>query len=97
MDFSFSEEQILLRDSVRKLMERVATPEYVAQAGPRARLSCMNCSRPGPRPVFSVFHSRKILAARAAACSTLRWCRRRSARTSADSRHGLCRCGCSAG
>ena len=31
MDFSFSEEQILLRDSVRKLMERVATPEYVAR------------------------------------------------------------------
>ena len=31
MDFSFSEEQILLRDSVRKLMERVATPDYVAK------------------------------------------------------------------
>ena len=31
MDFSFTEEQILLRDSVRKLMERVATPEYVAR------------------------------------------------------------------
>ncbi len=31
MDFSFTEEQILLRDSVRKLMDRVATPEYVAK------------------------------------------------------------------
>jgi alkylation response protein AidB-like acyl-CoA dehydrogenase len=31
VDFSFSEEQILLRDSVRKLMERVATPNYVAR------------------------------------------------------------------
>lgn len=31
MDFSFSEEQTLLRDSVRKLMDRVATPEYVAK------------------------------------------------------------------
>mgnify|MGYP001807769773 FL=1 len=31
MDFSFTEEQILLRDSVRKLMDRVATPEYVAR------------------------------------------------------------------
>jgi alkylation response protein AidB-like acyl-CoA dehydrogenase len=29
MDFSLSEEQILLRDSVRKLMDRVATPDYV--------------------------------------------------------------------
>jgi alkylation response protein AidB-like acyl-CoA dehydrogenase len=31
VDFSFTEEQILLRDSVRKLMDRVATPEYVAK------------------------------------------------------------------
>jgi alkylation response protein AidB-like acyl-CoA dehydrogenase len=31
VDFSFTEEQILLRDSVRKLMDRVATPEYVAR------------------------------------------------------------------
>ena len=31
MDFSFTEEQILLRNSVRKLMSRVATPEYVAK------------------------------------------------------------------
>src|SRR5262245_45539077 len=29
MDFSLSEEQVLLRDSVRKLMDRVATPDYV--------------------------------------------------------------------
>jgi len=29
MDFSFTEEQNMLRDSVRKLMDRVATPEYV--------------------------------------------------------------------
>jgi alkylation response protein AidB-like acyl-CoA dehydrogenase len=29
MDFSFSEEQTLLRDSVRKLMDRVATADYV--------------------------------------------------------------------
>jgi alkylation response protein AidB-like acyl-CoA dehydrogenase len=31
MDFSFSEEQILLRDSVRKLMDRHAPPDYVAR------------------------------------------------------------------
>lgn len=31
VDFSFTEEQILLRDSVRKLMQRVATPDYVAR------------------------------------------------------------------
>ena len=31
MDFSFTEEQVLLRDSVRKLMDRVATTEYVAR------------------------------------------------------------------
>jgi len=29
MDFSFTEEQRLMRDSVRKAMDRVATPEYV--------------------------------------------------------------------
>ncbi len=29
VDFGFSEEQTLLRDSVRKLMERVATPEFI--------------------------------------------------------------------
>jgi alkylation response protein AidB-like acyl-CoA dehydrogenase len=29
VDFSFSEEQSLLRESVRKLMERIATPDYV--------------------------------------------------------------------
>jgi alkylation response protein AidB-like acyl-CoA dehydrogenase len=29
VDFSFSEEQIILRDSVRKLMDRIATPDYV--------------------------------------------------------------------
>ena len=29
MDFTFSEEQIMLRETVRKLMDRVATPEYV--------------------------------------------------------------------
>lgn len=28
MDFSFTEEQVLLQDSVRKMMSRVATPEY---------------------------------------------------------------------
>jgi alkylation response protein AidB-like acyl-CoA dehydrogenase len=31
VDFSFTEDQILLRDSVRKLMARVATPDYVAK------------------------------------------------------------------
>lgn len=31
MDFSFSEEQQLLRDNVRKLMDRHAVPEYVAR------------------------------------------------------------------
>ena len=29
MDFEFSEEQNLLRDAVRKMMDRIATPEYV--------------------------------------------------------------------
>ena len=29
MDFSFTEEQRLMRESVRKLMDRIATPEYV--------------------------------------------------------------------
>jgi alkylation response protein AidB-like acyl-CoA dehydrogenase len=29
MDFSFTEEQRMMRESVRKLMDRVATPEYV--------------------------------------------------------------------
>jgi len=29
LDFTFSEEQIMLRETVRKLMDRVATPEYV--------------------------------------------------------------------
>src|SRR5262245_35540761 len=28
MDFSFTEEQVMLQDSVRKMMARVATPEY---------------------------------------------------------------------
>ena len=31
MDFEFSEEQTMLQDSVRKLMERIATPEYIRQ------------------------------------------------------------------
>jgi alkylation response protein AidB-like acyl-CoA dehydrogenase len=29
MDFSFTDEQAMLRDSVRKLMDRIATPDYV--------------------------------------------------------------------
>ena len=29
MDFSFSDEQNILRDSVRRMMDRIATPEYV--------------------------------------------------------------------
>src|SRR5580698_4724154 len=29
MDFEYSSEQTLLRDSVRKLMQRIATPEYL--------------------------------------------------------------------
>jgi alkylation response protein AidB-like acyl-CoA dehydrogenase len=29
MDFSFTEEQTILRDSIRKLMDRIATPDYV--------------------------------------------------------------------
>jgi len=29
MDFAFTEEQRMMRDSVRKLMDRIATPEYV--------------------------------------------------------------------
>ena len=30
MDFSFTEQQNILRDSVRKMLDRVATPEYIA-------------------------------------------------------------------
>ena len=29
MDFGFSDEQIMLRDSVRKLMDRLATRDYI--------------------------------------------------------------------
>ena len=29
MDFQFTEEQIALRDNVRKMMDRIATPEYI--------------------------------------------------------------------
>ena len=29
MDFAFSDEQVALRDNVRKLMSRIATPDYV--------------------------------------------------------------------
>ena len=29
MDFSFTEEQRMMRESVRKLMDRIATPDYV--------------------------------------------------------------------
>jgi alkylation response protein AidB-like acyl-CoA dehydrogenase len=29
VDFAFSDEQIILRDSVRKMMDRIATPDYV--------------------------------------------------------------------
>ena len=29
MDFRFTEEQIILRDNVRKMMDRIATPEYI--------------------------------------------------------------------
>jgi hypothetical protein len=29
VDFDFSDEQIILRDSVRKMMDRIATPDYV--------------------------------------------------------------------
>src|SRR6266852_6437466 len=29
MDFSFTEEQRMMRESVRKAMDRIATPEYV--------------------------------------------------------------------
>ena len=29
MDFSFTEEQLMMRESVRKMMDRIATPEYV--------------------------------------------------------------------
>jgi hypothetical protein len=30
VDFDFSDEQIILRDSVRKMMDRIATPDYAA-------------------------------------------------------------------
>ena len=39
MDFSFSDEQSMLRDSVRKLMDRHATPDYDPPPRPRAGLS----------------------------------------------------------
>jgi hypothetical protein len=29
MDCNFTQEQLMLRDSVRKLMARVATPDYI--------------------------------------------------------------------
>ena len=29
MDFNFSDEQNILRDSVRRMMDKLATPEYV--------------------------------------------------------------------
>ena len=29
MDFDFTDEQNMLRDAVRKMMDRVATPDYV--------------------------------------------------------------------
>jgi len=29
MDFEFSQEQDMLRDSVRRMMDRFATPEYI--------------------------------------------------------------------
>jgi hypothetical protein len=29
MDFAFTEEQNMLRDSVRSMLDRIATPEYI--------------------------------------------------------------------
>jgi alkylation response protein AidB-like acyl-CoA dehydrogenase len=37
MDFSFTEQQNLLRDSVRKMLDRVATPEYIKETDVNAR------------------------------------------------------------
>jgi hypothetical protein len=37
VDFSFTEEQTILRDSIRKLMDRIATPEYVTRRSPGSR------------------------------------------------------------
>lgn len=37
MDFSFTEQQNILRDSVRKMLDRVATPEYIKETDVNAR------------------------------------------------------------
>lgn len=37
MDFSFTEQQNILRDSVRKMLDRVATPEYIRETDVNAR------------------------------------------------------------
>jgi alkylation response protein AidB-like acyl-CoA dehydrogenase len=37
MDFSFTEQQNLLRDSVRKMLDRVATPEYIKETDVNGR------------------------------------------------------------
>jgi alkylation response protein AidB-like acyl-CoA dehydrogenase len=37
MDFTFTEEQNLLRDSVRAMLNRVATPEYIRRCDTEPR------------------------------------------------------------
>lgn len=37
MDFDFTEEQNMLRDSVRKMLDRIATPEYIKETDVNAR------------------------------------------------------------
>ena len=37
MDFTFTEEQNLLRESVRKMLDRIATPEYVRRCDQEPR------------------------------------------------------------
>jgi hypothetical protein len=36
MDFALTEEQVMLRDTVRKLVTRIATPEYCRETEERA-------------------------------------------------------------
>ena len=49
MDFTFTEEQNLLRESMRKMLERIATPEYVRRCdqGPRYPAELMAAAADG--------------------------------------------------
>ena len=80
MDFEYSSEQKLLWESTHKLMERVATPDYLRRLD-RERLIPMSFTTPGWRPEYSPCRSRRNTAAPAAVCSILPSSRKRSADT----------------